>query len=77
MKIVLGVLASLIAMTATFLIVGFGVSYALIIMHFAGSESVVELCFEIGFGVGLLCSLLVGFLSFRFLWNRYLSSASE
>ena len=77
MKIVLGFLGALAAMAATFVFVGFTISYALIFLNFSGPESVVEPCFEIGFGCASLCALAVGLLLGRFFWIRYSASEPE
>lgn len=77
MKIVFGFLGTLAAIIATFLFVGFTVTYGLICINFSGPESVVEPCFEIGFGLAFRCALAVGFFLCRFIWIRYSSSEPE
>ena len=66
-----------VAMLAIFLFVGFSLSYALIFMNFTGPESVVEPCFEIGFGCGLACSVIAGILAGRHFWRQYSASKPD
>ena len=77
MKIVFGILGTLMATLATFVFAGFGVTYALIFFSFSGPESVVEPSFEVGFSCGLICALVVGFLIGRYFWIKYSSGEPE
>jgi len=77
MKIVLGFIGVLIGMGTIFLLVGTGVSYALIFINFSGPKSAVEPCFEIGFTCGLVCALGAGFLICRYFWVSYSSGEPE
>lgn len=77
MKTVLGFIGALVAIVVTLVFVGFAVTYVLIFLNFSGSESVVETCFEIGFGRGFVCALVTGFIMFRHLWIKYSSSDPE
>ena len=61
MKLALMSIAGLLAMLLTVLLVGLTLSYVFIFLHFTGPESVVEKCFELGFGSGFVCALAVGF----------------
>lgn len=76
-KIVLGFIGLVVAMAIIFLFVGFSVSYALIFANFAGPESVVEPSFEIGFSLGLICALSLGFFAGRHFWRKYSDSEPE
>ena len=77
MKFALELIGTLIAMLIVFLFVGFTITYALIFINFSGPESVVEPCFEIGFGVGLVCALTLGFFLCRHFWIEYAASEPE
>lgn len=71
MKVVLGFVGALIATVIITTFVGFLVTYGLILLHFTGSESAVERCFEIGFGSGLAAGIISGFLIARHFWLQY------
>jgi hypothetical protein len=76
-KIALGFIGTLVAIILTFVFVGLGVSYILLFLNFSGPQSVVGLCFDIGFICGLICSLSVGFIICRYFWLQYSSSDPE
>jgi hypothetical protein len=64
-------------MAMIFLFVGFSVSYILFFVNFARPESTVDPSFEIGFSLGLLCALAVGFFVNRHFWREYSKSEPE
>jgi|GEM_PF-5126948 hypothetical protein len=77
MKIVFGFIGALIAMAVIFVFVGLLSSYLLIFINFAGPESVVGPCFEIGFSFGLICALIAGYLICRPFWREYMSGKPD
>ena len=81
MKIVFGLVGSVVVAAVVALFLGLVISYSLIFVNFAGPDSIVEKCFEVGFSIGLVGGLTVGFFMARYFflqfWREYSSSEDD